>query len=66
MRRLTNPFDTAVAQFIEGTLDQHQFERYRIFMKEMLDTPGGVAWLAATQQALTADAIKLLKLEDAE
>ena len=66
VRRLANPFDTAVAQFLEGTLDQHHFERYRIYMKEMLDTPGGVAWLAATPQALTADAIKLLKLEDAE
>ena len=68
VRRLMNPFDTAVAQYLAGTLDQHQFERYRVYMKELLSSPGGSAWLAATaaQGPMTPDALNLLKLQDEE
>jgi hypothetical protein len=64
VRRLANPFETAVAQFLEGTLDEHQFRRYRVYTTELLSTPGGAAWLAATQNAMTADAMRILELED--
>jgi hypothetical protein len=62
MRRLLNPFDTAVTQYLGGTLETHQFERYRIFTLELVETPGGAAFLAATPSQLTEDARRLLGL----
>ncbi len=60
MRRLLNPFDTAVALHGEGTLDGRQFERYRLFTKGILESAGGFAWLAATPGGMTEEALEAL------
>ena len=64
MRRLLNPFDTAVTLFVDGTLDRGHYERYRLFTKGILESPGGVAWLAATPGSVTADALEVLEIRD--
>ena len=66
MRRLLNPFDTALTQYLGGTLDRQQFERYLAFTKEIAGSPGGAAFLAVTSEQLTSDAVKFLELEDAD
>ena len=63
---LEPPVETAVARLLESTLESHQFERYRIYIREMLGTPGGSAWLAATPNAVTGEAIEHLDPEDVE
>jgi hypothetical protein len=60
MRRLINPFETAVVQYLEGKADERLFEMYRAYAKEIVEAPGGVAWLAATPRILTADTSRLL------
>ena len=65
MRRLLNPFDTAVALFREGTLDGAHFERYQVYTKQILESPGGVAWRAATPAGMTAEALGILDLAEA-
>lgn len=64
MRRLMNPFDTAVSLFNDGTLDREHFERYQVFTKNVLESPGGVAWLAATPAAMTSDGLAILDLRE--
>jgi hypothetical protein len=64
MMRLLNTFDTAVTQYLGGTLESHQFERYRAFNEGLVGTPGGGVFLAATPAQLTADARRLLGLDD--
>ncbi len=63
MRRLLNPFDTAVTQYMGGTLERHHFARYLSFTAETIRSPGGIAFLAAVPDQLTADALRLLEIE---
>lgn len=64
MRRLLNPFDTAVTQCLGGTLEGDHFERYRVYTPELVESPGGAAFFGATPAQLTANARRLLGLAD--
>ena len=63
--RLIAPFETVVAQYRKGTLEEYDFQRYRKTVKSFAQTPGGRAWIATGQMALSTESMKLLELGDA-
>ncbi len=62
MRRLLNPFDTAVTQYQGETLQLDHFHRYLDFSKDILRSPGGLAFLEAVPHQLTPKARAMLAL----
>ncbi len=62
MRRLLNPFDTAITQHQGGTLAHEHFERYRLYTEEILASPGGKAFIATGAVQLTSEARKIVGL----
>ena len=66
VRRLLNPFETVVSQYLAGTLDQHQFDRYREWTKWFVGTPGVQAFMASAKGStmITAEAARFLDLQN--
>ena len=62
VRRLLNPFDTAVTQYRGGTLELDHFHRYLEFSREVVMSPGGQAFLEAIPTQLTPEARQMLDL----
>ena len=62
VRRLLNPFDTAVTQYQGDTLQLDHFHRYLEFSRDLVNTPGGQAFLAAVPHQLTPKAREMLGL----
>ncbi len=61
MGRIINSFQTAMAQYRQGGLEDRDFQRYLEVYKGILDTPGGQRWLSTVgQDFLDEDALELL------
>ena len=65
MMRLIAPFETIVAQYHKGTLEEEDFQRYVKTIGSIAQTPGGRAWIATGQMELSLQAMKFLELVDA-
>ena len=63
MARLFNPFETAVTHDSLGALDADTLTRYVAFWKNIIQTPGGKAWLDAEHMVLTDRAKRLLEVD---
>ena len=59
MSRLMNPFETAV-EHNQQVLGEEAFERYVAFYRNLIEAPGGQAWLAADHMVMTDEAKRLL------
>ena len=62
MRRLLNPFDTAVTQYHGQTLQLDHFHRYLDFSRDIVRSPGGQAFLEAVPHQLTPKGREMLGL----
>ena len=63
VRRLLNPFDTAVTQYQGETLQLDHFHRYLDFSRDLVNSPGGQAFLEAVPHQLTPKAREMLGLK---
>jgi hypothetical protein len=62
MRRLLNPFDTAVTQYHGQTLQLDHFHRYLEFSRDIVRSPGGQVFLESVPHQLTPKAREMLDL----
>jgi len=63
MMRLMAPFETVVAQYHHGVIDELEFERYRSTFRNLVHTAGGQAWVAIRQMEFSPEAKHYLEMD---